>query len=220
MSWDLRQNTAKWNSPNGSIEIELAPGASTPWMRIQDASKKVSLSLWINPCELHGKHSAQEVPFGEAYVRQRDLIAIYPEHAPCRFGYQIDVRMLRDIPSKAIGLEIWLSIQTSLLDSHPQLELRWSGARFQAVTENYWTSTTSQLGLPQFGLMVHPLDQSDCHMKQKDDSFAMNVFGRFMEKGVIRRMRFRLIATENEESEVYWRERFAEFSESPLPLTT
>jgi len=215
MSWDLRQNTAKWHSPNWSIEIDLAHQPAMPWMRILDDSRKAALSLGIKPSELHDKESASDVPFGEAYVRQSDLIAIYPERVPCRFGYQIDVRMIQDAPSNSMAMEFWLSIQTSLLDSYPQLELRWSGAQFNARSENYWTSTASQMGL-----MVHPLDQPDCRMEQTEDGITMRVFGRFMEKGVIRRMRFRWIAAMQSETDAFWHERFAEFSESPLPLTT
>ncbi len=215
MSWDLRQNNAKWTSPNWSIDIELAHRSEQSWLRMLNAAGKVVLGLGIIPNELHGKHDSAEVPFGDAYVRQRDLIAIYPECVPRRFGHQIDVRMLNKPNSNSIAMEIWLSIQTSLLDSHPQLELRWNEARFKDSSENYWISTTSQIGL-----MVHPLDQPDCHMEQTSDGLSMRVFGRFMEKGVIRRMRFQLIAAPRSEPEDFWRERFAEFSESPLPLTT
>ncbi len=215
MSWDLRHTTAKWNSPARSIEIELAPRTAMPWMRILDPSSRVLLNLNVTPTERQGKHSSHQVPFGEAYVRQCDLIASYPEHAPCPYGYQIDVRVLSESPSNAVVLEFWLSIQTSLLDSHPQLELRWSGAHFRPAAENYWTDEASELGL-----IVHPLDREDCRMDGRLDALTMNVFGRFMEKGVIRRMRFRLIAAQRADSEAFWMERFTEFSESPLPLTT
>ncbi len=215
MSWDLRQNTAIWTSPNWSIKIELMQLPDQSWLQIHDTARKVVLGLGITPNELDPQHVSADVRFGEAYVRNRDLIAIYPEHAPRRFGHQIDVRMLDEPNPQAIALEIWLSIQTSLLDSHPQLELRWDDVQFNASSENYWTSTSSQIGL-----MVHPLDQPDCHTERTSNGLSMRVFGRFMEKGVIRRMRFRLIAALDSEPENFWRERFAEFSESPLPLTT
>jgi hypothetical protein len=48
----------------------------------------------------------------------------------------------------------------------------------------------------------------------------LKVFGRFMEKGVIRRMRFRLLVANSASSQEFWIERWNEFSESPLPLTT
>jgi hypothetical protein len=215
MSWDLRKNTACWLNPNRAIEIDLQHSSTKPWLQILDKSRNPELLLAIKPRELDGDTSSAEVPFGEAYVRQSDLIAIYPERAPSRFGYQIDVRMLKDVPLQTIAMEFWLSIQTSLLDSHPQLQLQWTAAQFNSPSKNYWIG-----GKSKFGLMVHPLDQSDCYLQLSPDGLTMHAFGRFMEKGVIRRMRFRLILTSQSETAAYWDERFAEFSESPLPLTT
>ena len=139
----------------------------------------------------------------------------FPGIGSGRFGYQIDIRLLDEAPHKALAMEIWLSIQTSRLDSHPQLEVKLKGERFKGLVENSWTSESCRLGI-----LVHPLDQHDCHIMQENDGLAMRVFGRFMEKGVIRRMRFRLIAALEPESVAYWRDRFEEFSNSPLPLTT
>ena len=215
MSWDLRDSTAQWNGPHWSVDVALAHGSSQPLIQIQDASQQPVLSVGITPRELDGSHSAAGFQFGDAYVRQKDLIAIFPELAPGRFGYQIDIRLLDEAPHKALAMEIWLSIQTSRLDSHPQLEVKLKGERFKGLVENSWTSESCRLGI-----LVHPLDQHDCHIMQENDGLAMRVFGRFMEKGVIRRMRFRLIAALEPESVAYWRDRFEEFSNSPLPLTT
>jgi len=184
-------------------------------MQIQDAAKRTVLSVGITPSERQVNHSATDLLLGDAYVRQNDLIAVFPELAPWRFGYQIDVRVLKDAPIDTLVVEIWLSIQTSLLDSHPQLELQLRGERFNAAVDKVWTSQSLRMGL-----LVHPLDQRDCHIEQPGDELALRVFGRFMEKGVIRRMRFRLIMAQRPEPAMFWQDRFDEFSKSPLPLTT
>ncbi len=215
MSWDLRDSTAKWQGPNGSLEVALTHALRQPLIQIQDAAKRTVLSVGVTPGEQQVNHSAVELPLGDAYVRQNDLIAMFPELAPWRFGYQIDMRVLEDAPPDTLTVELWLSIQTSLLDSHPQLELQLRGERFNAAVDKVWTSQSLRMGL-----LVHPLDQRDCHIEQRADELAMRVFGRFMEKGVIRRMRFRLILAQRPETAVFWQDRFDEFSKSPLPLTT
>ena len=215
MCWDLRDGTAKWLGPNGSLNVALKHGSRQPLMQIHDDKNRTILSVGITPREHQVNHSAPEVLLGDAYVRQNDLIAMFPESAPWRFGYQIDLRVLDDFPADTVAVEIWLSIQTSLLDSHPQLELQLTGERFDSAANKYWTSRSLRMGL-----LVHPLDQSDCHIEQRGDELAMRVFGRFMEKGVIRRMRFRLIVANRSESAIFWQNRFDEFSKSPLPLTT
>ena len=215
MSWDLRDSNAQWNGPHWSVDVALAQKSSHPLVRIYDSSQRPVLSLEITPSEQHVKDSATRMPFGEAYVRQTDLIAIFPELAPWRFGHQIDIRLIDNAVPNTLTMEIWLSIQTSLLDSHPQLELQFRGERFNAVIDNCWTGDSSRVGL-----LIHPLDQQDCYIEQVKEGLAMRVFGRFMEKGVIRRMRFRLIAALEPISTADWRDRFEEFSNSPLPLTT
>ena len=215
MSWDLRDSTAQWNGPHWSVDVDLAHESSQPLVQIHDSWQRPVLSIGITPSEQQVEDSATRLHFGEAYVRQTDLIAIFPELAPWRFGYQMDIRLMDDAHPNTLVMEIWLSIQTSLLDSHPQLELQFRGEPFNAVMDNCWTSDTSRIGL-----LIHPLDQQDCRIEQVEEGLAMRVFGRFMEKGVIRRMRFRLIAALEPVTAVFWRDRFEEFSNSPLPLTT
>ena len=184
-------------------------------MQILDDKNRTILSVGMTPSEQQVVHSAPDLVLGDVYVRQNDLIAMFPESAPWRFGYQIDMRVLDDSPVGTLSVEIWLSVQTSLLDSHPQLELHLAGERFDSAADRYWTSKSLRIGL-----LVHPLDQSDCHLEQRGDELTMRVFGRFMEKGVIRRMRFRLIVANRSQTAEFWQNRFDEFSKSPLPLTT
>ena len=211
MSWNLRESAAKWDGQPWSVGVDL----TQPSIQFYNAAQFPVLDIAVTPSDRHTKQSTVGLPLGEAYVRQKDLIAIFPESAPGRFGYQMDMRVLPHVQLNSFGMEIWLSVQTSLLDSNPQLELKLRGEAFKLSADNCWTSESSRLGL-----LVHPLDQQDCQIESVQDGLAMRVFGRFMEKGVIRRMRFQLIATSEAQPARFWQERFEEFSESPLPLTT
>ena len=214
MSWNLRECKAKWASHPWSIDVNLSPMPPQPSIQIYDAANHSVLEIAVTPTEQNLKTEALGKPVGEAYVRQNDLIAYFPESSPWRYGYQIDMRVLPcDLPG-TFALEIWLSVQTSLLDSNPQLELQFRGEPFALTEHSCWTSESSRLGV-----LVHPLDQQDCHVEPITNGLMMRVFGRFMEKGVIRRMRFQLIATSQNQASGYWQERFREFSDSPLPLT-
>lgn len=215
MSWELRHGTAKWTESNWSVDVALANDRCQPSIKVSERTSQTRLTLGILPSEQHRERSDLGLPLGDAYVRQNDLIAVFPESTSWRFGYQMDLRMLGDTPSGALAIEFWLSIQTSLLATYPQLELRFHGELFSPIVENCWTSESSSVGL-----LVHPLDGQDCNVRSVSDELRMNLFGRFMEKGVIRRMRFRLIVAPKSETARYWQERFEEFSGSPLPLTT
>jgi len=215
MSWDLRHNTAKWTEPKWSVDVTLSNAKCQPSIIVNDSTNQTRLSIGVMPHEQHGEHSSVGLPNGDAYVRQRDLIAIFPESTPWRFGYQLDLRMLDTPTSGTLAIEFWLSIQTSLLDTHPQLELRLHGELFNPFSDNCWTSQSSRMGV-----LVHPLDEQDCQIKSERDELRLKVFGRFMEKGVIRRMRFRLVVAPEKKLASFWQDRFEEFSGSPLPLTT
>ena len=72
------------------------------------------------------------------------------------------------------------------------------------------------------GIMIHPLDQSDS-MLERDEAgdWTLVTFGRFMEKGVIRRARWLLAwSTSKAPLSVSTIDSVHErFAESPLPLT-
>ncbi len=214
MSWKLKGSNANWHEPHGSVDVDFANGSHQPLIQFHDKSSKTILNVGITPREHKANHSAAGIPLEDAYVRQRDLIALFPQVSPWNFGYQVDLRMLAESTLDDLTMEIWLSIQTSLLDTHPQLELHLKGARFNNLMENGWASESSRIGL-----LVHPLDQADCQIDGEKDPLEMRVFGRFMEKGVIRRMRFWLIVASEPKSPSYWTDRKKEFSDSPLPLT-
>ncbi len=62
------------------------------------------------------------LPLSESYIRQGDFVAIYSEQSPLTFGYQVYF-CLKPTTDDLMVIELWLSVQTSTLESHPQLRL-------------------------------------------------------------------------------------------------
>ena len=77
-------------------------------------------------------------------------------------------------------------------------------------------------------VMIHPTDQLDSQLMVTGNgsvaaepiAVQLRMFGRFMEKGVIRRARVRLLVSPEPIEESTLRAHYADFAASPLPLTT
>ena len=216
MSWILKDGHA--NLGLGDWFVSASLGGKRPKLEIQTKlgySNKQILTMDVGPIDSNHENQLPWLPFGDAYVRQNDLIAIYPEKYPWQFGYQIDIRTSQPDDRKILCMEIWLSVQTSLLDSHPQLSIQIADENFAPLSKDIWTNLSKKVAIA-----IHPFDRADCHVECTTNDFNMKIFGRFMEKGVIRRMRFRCIAAIDSQSNNFWEEQLKEFSNSPMPLTT
>jgi hypothetical protein len=167
------------------------------------------------------------MPVGDCYARLGDLVASFPEKPPFHFGFEAYFCAMPSDADHQI-LEVWLSVQTSKLESNPQLRLRLQSAGAASTTGKSQThrQAVNVPGVFPFkestlGIMIHPLDQGDSVLEHgKDDEISIVTFGRFMEKGVIRRMRLRIVASNVTISELQWDTWMKSFSDSPLPLTT
>jgi hypothetical protein len=215
MSWILRDRVAISEVGNWLATVDL--GNSVPVLSIKDkAVGAIKATFAIAPIERAALSELDPLALTEAYVRQSDFIAQYTQCDPWRFGYQIDFRNL-ELPEErnAIGIEIWLSVQTALLDSNPQLEVNIRGSQLRLSDDPVLLDQTNRLGI-----LVHPMDKDDCCITTSGSTSTMKIFGRFMEKGVIRRMRFRVIAAAQEPPTLFWKKQFTDFAASPLPLTT
>lgn len=85
-----------WHSPGDVASGDAAPGDA--------ASDK----------------TARELQFVEAYLRGSDLVATYAATPPGQVQPQIYWRAVQDDSRSAAGVELIVSVQTSLLDSQPQ----------------------------------------------------------------------------------------------------
>ena len=227
MTWNLRDDNAILET--SSVRVVACLQDCNPSISLFDTTgpdAETKGYIQIRPVDPSVSFQDKGLSLGEAYVRQGDVIASYPESAPWRFGYQLDIRSSHEIgiqdgkDNGVLTLEVWLSVQTSLLNSHPELNVNIEGDSFSHLGNGFWLDSNSRVAL-----LIHPLDLADCKIDSPVGSgpnrqILMKVFGRFMEKGVIRRMRFRMLVADAPSSREFWQDCWNEFSESPLPLTT
>ncbi len=168
------------------------------------------------------------------FVRNTDLMVRYGQSSEDRFGFQVDLRAVpsTDLAGFNCGLDLWLSVQTQLLDSHPVLMLTSSIAKSSGWNASEgdshsgepgrlaWLTTKTSSG--DIVLMVHPSDQEQTELvpDQAGSTSQLRLFGNFMEKGVIRRGRLRILFSKAAVSDGLITEAYSHFANSPLPLTT
>lgn len=176
-------------------------------------------------------------PASESYVRQNDLIADFAQSDQSQFGFETYFRLVQNTTHDLLGLEIWLSVQTELLDSTPAMDLT------SIIPNSQWESVSDLMvegvpagwrSLPQgdssaiAGLgalvLVHPLDVAQTSYVANPltgrDMLPLRIFSHFMEKGVIRRARVQIYLSCEPFSAGLCRELFEQFAASELPLTT
>lgn len=121
MHWRLSEASAI--GVVGASQIEVAPSApaqGADW-RITNSQAAQPVAAWqiaaVRPMPAHGSQPL------EVYSRQNDLIVRYGQGPAEQFSYQLDWRLLETPAPFIAAIELWLSIQTDLLDTQPELEV-------------------------------------------------------------------------------------------------
>jgi hypothetical protein len=236
MTWNL-------DSPHASLDLEHWSGAvdlSGPAHGIELRYGKTQLAASGRFFRVGVRRSFTS-PLGEAYVRRGDLIARYPQGPRAEFALQLDFRVIEDA-SDWLCIEAWISIQTDLLDTHPRLDVGFDIRAMDRIDalpgdqpiaiEDFAESASKGLPVGALGIcegptgpvhaivLVHPLDQSDCRWEgSKDGHLTLDLFGHFLEKGVIRRARARLCLSTNPIPPKAIDQAYDRFCATPLPLT-
>ena len=117
MHWRLSEAAAQGFA--GASQIEVHPSSPA-----QAASWKISPSS-VSPWEFasvtaHPTHASLPE---EVYSRQGDLIVRYRQSSTDTFAYQLDWQLLPAAEPFVAAVELWLSVQTDLLDTEPELEI-------------------------------------------------------------------------------------------------
>jgi len=227
MTWKLTLPTASYEASGTTVEV----GLGTPLhVSIRSKSKDFrGLVAGFQVIPSDGPTLTQQPANGElhpnkplkcddCYVRENDLIAIYPQVFPWAFGFQVDFRFQKELVVGVNALELWLSVQTSLLESTPKLTLQPTAEGPRWNEDRYWVA-----GHGHAVMMPHPLDQEDCRATTASttgDVSRIDCFGRFMEKGVIRRARWLLAWSTTPLTIATMDSVHERFAASPLPLTT
>ena len=236
--WEPLANLAQ--SIHRGWRIELNP--TKPAEGIRFTSESTPSMSW-NALSVHPipKHSLQPE---ELFVRQEDLITRFAQNPEDDFGFQIDWRLMAPSETFDVGVEIWLTVQTSLLESVPRLGIQsqglpsgWTCWKHRELIDDEVgdpvveaTSSSSELGVAalmwsreqtSFLWLIEPSDQDhiDWNSHAEDATQSGTLFGHFMEKGVIRRARMQLFACAGllQKSDVS--RAYRALAERDLPLT-
>ncbi len=229
--WDLTQPIA--SGTQGTWSVRLNP--LRPTEPVQFCPTSESADVWnavsLRPLPQHALQAS------EVYVRENDLIVRFEQSSGDQYALQLDWQLLEGIPSIVHGVELWVSIQTNLLDSAPELEIAsdgefagWRIYQHSMLSDQPATAvlshtaaalTSSGTGGTTRLWLIEPSDQSQSQLLTSADEAVQRVklFGQFLEKGVIRRARMRFVIIDGELSTAKLQALYHDFANSPLPLT-
>lgn len=170
----------------------------------------------------------------EAYARGSDVIAQYAQAEGDSFCFHLYWRTLAVEADEQCSLELWLGVQTGLLDSQPELHVSCSSegdtwtalkhAELMGETRDgagdllagYVCRREDTVGL----WLIEPSDQ--CHasaVPASPGTATVAIFDHFMEKGVIRRGRMRFHVFSANATMDHFKAAYERFAASELPLT-
>lgn len=133
----------------------------------------------------------------EQFVRSDELHWSFPQSgADCEFGFRLVVRPVTfgefDCGPERAAFELLLSVQTTLLDSHPTLDLivpaGSSRVRTEVAAANGTVHLTKHAGIAA-AVVLGPQDAPFTSQIEDSAALRLRLFGEFLEKGVIRRAR-------------------------------
>jgi hypothetical protein len=218
MAWTLHHHRATWVAHQRNIEVRLeSPLRYSIGCNSSPDSDGELAAFEVTPWDPDLPLNIEPLACGDAYIRESDLIAFYPQTAPWTFGYQIDLRPWSETIENVQCMEIWLSISTSMLESNPKLVLRPTSPMIKLADGPISIASDGKASL-----IVHPLDLSDVAavpLGQSSQVDRWDIFGGFMEKGVIRRARLLLAWGTGQIPRSTWEHALDRFADSPLPLT-
>jgi hypothetical protein len=211
MGWNVSDTKASFKHRSLELIVQTRPSLSF------ELRAGTSMSEWqIQPKEDSVEANTPAPDLDEAYSRLDDFIVCYPQKYPWPFSYQLDVRV-QPSDENLLVAELWLSVQTSMLECNPQLSL------VPTSPNTPWSSHGHFLysGDRRSALAIHPLDKDDCriHADRSSSLEQLELFGRFMEKGVIRRGRLLFIGSASPIPEKQMIDLYKRFADSSLPLT-
>jgi hypothetical protein len=164
----------------------------------------------------------------DCYPRGGDLIVRYAQTADRPYAVEVYWRagLIPIAAARHPYVDLVLSVQTSLLDSHPELESRTSLA--MPAADATWNSSTNDLlvRFPSLGLsyveLIHPDDALTPTLAATAGGVTLTtrLFGQPLEKGVILRSRLRGIFVPLKDDRAIAAEAFRQFAVAPPPLTT
>jgi hypothetical protein len=206
-------------------------------LQLSSAEKDSPVELNIFGVSQHAKQHIDAAKL-DAYVRGRDLVALYDEARPDHLRTQVYWRALsaNDLSASCkpdhivAAFELILSVNTSLLDSDPQVAVRSeistsnSIVQLQVAPAPEASAVLVRLGNGKrsYVELVHPADACRSWIDtQTANSAQINhlLFQQRLEKGVILRARIRAAIIASDHDEQLAAELYQHFATSEPPLT-
>ena len=226
MHWSVTQQTATLEANGWQWNFNLEQPQFGVGLRPTKGGDIWQL-LHVHPSPAHA------CQIEDSFARGSDLMVRYGQSPSDLFAFQLDFRVVPEsaLGPFACGLDIWLSVQTQLLDSHPTLEVRNQllSAQLSAIDSRGEPAARDSLAAlfyeadaGRVAILIHPSDQCQAELVSSPDALSSGVrlFGNFMEKGVIRRGRLRCLIGQATIDRHQLVDAYAKFAISPLPLTT
>ena len=234
--WQVTGETAKLQNDLFMAAIDLKrPSLGLQQLRYQKDGVIDCQPLQVSPEPPAPKTGETLV---DSYVRGADLIATYAQ-TPQRSVQPTYYWRSFEPDGPVVGMELMVSMQTSLLDSDPTLsaltECRGAAlwicdGKEHAIEDTNWESPASSKGFSLFRLakgtsyaeMVFPSDFLGARVQnhQGKSQLTYRMFPEFLEKGVIRRGRIRSFFMPTD-GDVEWAiGAYKRLREADPPLTT
>lgn len=244
--WQLQQSTALLKRADLQAQVDLRkPSLGLRQIVFQSKQIEGCIPLQVSP---HPPAPEGIETLIDSYVRGCDLVARYAQSPQRTIEPTLYWRLL-DFAKPIVGIELLVSMQTSLLDSdptftmlsecdgaafwltNPRAEVNVNPIRIDSLTESHWKSPSRQSGFFLFRLhgcdvsyaeMILPADFHGARVEQTPECarLAYELFPESLEKGVIRRGRIRsLFLTREQDAEAAW-DVYEDFCADKPPLTT
>jgi hypothetical protein len=164
-------------------------------------------------------------PIAEQFVRGDELHLSFPQ-GDALYGLRLAIQPVRSI-NEYLVIETTISIQTSLLDTHPKLDIAVAGDQVRTMNPG---DLPTESGSPPVSIastpaatvavLLGPHDAPFTTNRSVSDGVHLRLFGDFLEKGVIRKARpWFVIDRGRKISDSTIRGIWERLSASPLPLT-
>ncbi|KAA5545336.1 hypothetical protein FYK55_06685 [Roseiconus nitratireducens] len=165
----------------------------------------------------------------EQFFRGDELHLSFPQDGGgADFGFRLMIRPILgpDIPidSQRALFEWVVSIETSLLDTHPTMDLvapASRGCRRLKVDDPQGGVHLAESPAGETTVLLGPADAPFTSVIDQPDTLRLRLFGEFLEKGVIRRARPWVIFNRMQQpiSEAARKATWQALADSPVPLT-
>ena len=235
--WRLDANAATFNDTHVKLSIDLKrPNSGVGNISLRGVPVTGCHPLQVSP---EPPSTTDGETILDSYVRGRDLIATYAQ-TPQRTVQPTYLWRILAGHDDLAGIELMISMETSLLDSDPSLtaltvcqgEAHWvtEAGRATIITDDTWYSPTLTSGFFLFRLangisyaeMVFPADFLGARVDSIDGArhLTYRMFPEDLEKGVIRRGRIRalFLPTQSDIANVW--DAYTELCAEEPPLTT